>query len=127
VSPRILPLLAATCTLLVIVSLLRRRQLREKYAVLWLVVSIAVATIAVFPGLLTALAEASGVRTPSNLLFFVAALVLLVVCVQLSWEISRLEDETRALAEEVAILRLQAQLDVTARAPDEPGGAEPVD
>jgi hypothetical protein len=49
------------------------------------------------------------VQTPSNLLFFVAALVLLIVCVQLSWEVSRLEDETRALAEEVAILRLEAQ------------------
>ncbi len=43
------------------------------------------------------------------MLFFVAALMHLMVCVQLSWEVSRLEDETRALAEEVAILRLEAQ------------------
>jgi hypothetical protein len=32
-----------------------------------------------------------------------------VVCVHLSWESSRLEDETRALAEEVALLRLQVE------------------
>ncbi len=108
-SSRVLPLLAAGLTLFVIVDLLRRHQLREKYAVLWLLVSVSVAVIAVFPSVLATGARITGVQTPSNLLFFVAALVLLIVCVQLSWEISRLEDETRALAEEVAILRLEAQ------------------
>ena len=106
-SPRVLPILGAVLTLFAIIDLLRRRQLREKYAVLWLVVSVFVGVFAVFPGVLTALSELAGVKTPANLLFFVAALVLLVVCVQLSYEISRLEDETRALAEEVGILRLE--------------------
>ena len=34
-----------------------------------------------------------------------AALFLLTVCVRLSWEVGRLEDRTRLLAEEVALLR----------------------
>ncbi len=110
-SSRILPLFAAGVTLFVMIDLLRRHQLREKYAVLWLAVSLSVVVIAVFPGLLERAAQLTGVQTPSNLLFFIAALVLLIVCVQLSWEVSRLEDETRALAEEVAILRLEAQKD----------------
>lgn len=108
-SARILPLFAAGFTLFLMIDLLRRHQLREKYAILWLLVSLAVLVIAVFPGVLSFSARLTGVQTPSNLLFFVAALVLLIVCVQLSWEVSRLEDETRALAEEVAILRLEAQ------------------
>ena len=41
-------------------------------------------------------------RTSSTVL---ASLFLLVVCVQLSWEIGRLEDKSRSLAEEVALLR----------------------
>ena len=106
-NPRVLPVVAAAVTLFAILDLLRRRQLREKYAVLWLLVSLFVGVFAVFPALLTRLSRLAGVKTPSNLLFFVAALVLLVVCVQLSYEISRLEDETRALAEEVGILRLE--------------------
>lgn len=106
-NPSVLPIVGATATLVAIVDLLRRRQLREKYAVLWLAVSINVALVAVFPGILTRASELTGVKTPSNLLFFVAALVLLVVCVQLSYAISRLEDETRALAEELGILRLE--------------------
>lgn len=118
-SPRVLPILGAVVTLVVIVDLLRRRQLREKYAVLWLVVSVFVGVFAVFPGLLGRLAAFAGVKTPANLLFFVAALVLLVVCVQLSYEISRLEDETRALAEEVGILRLETG----SRRPSDEGGS----
>lgn len=106
-NPRVLPILGAAVTLFAILDLLRRRQLREKYAVLWLVVSLFVGVFAVFPSVLTRLSRLAGVKTPINLLFFVGALVLLVVCVQLSYEISRLEDETRALAEEVGILRLE--------------------
>lgn len=108
-NERVLPLLGAAVTLLAIVDMLRRRQLREKYAVLWLLVSIFVAGFALYPGSLASLSRWVGVKTPVNLLFFVAVLVLLVVSVQLSYEISRLEDETRALAEEVGILRLEMQ------------------
>lgn len=42
---------------------------------------------------------------PANLLFFLASMVLMVVNVQLSMEIGRLEERTRTLAEEVALLR----------------------
>lgn len=108
-NDRVLPLVSAAITIFAILELLRRRRLREKYAVLWLVVSASVAFFALFPGGLTWLSELAGVKTPINLLFFVAVLILLVVCVQFSCEISDLEDETRALAEELGILRLEVQ------------------
>ena len=50
-----------------------------------------------------------GVQVPSNLLFAMSILMLLGVCLHLSWEISVVEDETRTLAEEVAILRTQVE------------------
>lgn len=91
-------------TLLAMLELLRRRQLREKYAVLWLGVAVGVLVLGVFPGLLDDVAASLGVVDPPNLLLVVAVVVLLLVCVHLSWEVSRLEDETRVLAEEVALL-----------------------
>ena len=104
---RIVGLASGLLVLVLMVSLLRRRQLKEKYAVLWLSTSLPVALLAVFPGLLDTIARFLGVADPVNLLLFLAVLVLLGVCVHLSWESSRLEDETRTLAEEVALLRLQ--------------------
>jgi hypothetical protein len=104
-----LALVASFGTCLLILEMLRRGQLREKYAALWLLIGAAVVVVGLAPGLLSPVSRAVGVQTPSNLLFFLAALVLLGVCLHLSWEVSRLEDETRRLAEEHAVLRLQVE------------------
>lgn len=105
----VVALVGALVSLAVIIELLRRRQLREKYSVLWLLVGTGVAVLALFPGLLEWLSNIAGVAVPANLLFFAALVLLLSVSVHLSWEISRLEDETRKLAEDVAILRLELE------------------
>ena len=90
-------------------ELLRRRQLKEKYAVLWLFVGAGMLTLAVWPQLVDMAARAVGVKSGTNLLLFVGVLILTLVCVHLSWEVSRLEDKTRALAEEIGVLRLQVE------------------
>ena len=87
-----------------IYELLRRRQLREKYAVLWMAVGILVIPFAFFPHLLDAIATRLGVASGVSLVLFLAVVFLLLVCVHLSWEASRLEEETRSLAEEVALI-----------------------
>lgn len=109
-------LVGASVTVIAMVEMLRRRQLREKYAVLWLTLGGGLVVLAVFPGLLVGVGKRLGFAAPSNLLFLVAGLVLLLISVHLSWEVSRLEDETRILAEEIALLRLQ----VESRPPDSP-------
>lgn len=88
-----------------IVVLLLRRQLREKYAILWLVIGIALLVLSIFPALLLGLADFLGVAVPSNLIFALALVLLVGVTLHLSWELSRAEDEIRRVAEEVAILR----------------------
>lgn len=89
----------------VVFEMLRGKKLREKYAALWLIVGVGTLILAAFPSLLAVVAGAVGVQLPSNLLFIISILLLLGVCLHLSWEISVVEDETRTLAEEVAILR----------------------
>lgn len=103
-------LVFALVVLLAILELIRRRELREKYAVLWFLLGAAMVNLAAFPDLLLWAADRLGVVEPANLLFFVAVLVLFLVVVHLSWELSRLERKTRRLAEEVAILALEREL-----------------
>ena len=104
-----------------IFELLRRRQLNEKYAVLWLVVGLLLLVLTIFPGLLSTISHALGVSLPSNLLFFVAIVFLVCIALHLSWELSRLENETRKLAEDLAILRLEVQEQAKRIARDETG------
>lgn len=108
-SVYLLSVVGALLAIVFILEMLRRGRLREKYAVLWLFVGLAVLVIGVAPQVLVRAADLLGVAVPANLLFFVAGLVLLLISVQQSSEISRLEEETRTLAEEVALLGLAQQ------------------
>ena len=107
----ILGTVGSIVTLVVLFELLRRKHLREKYAITWVVVSLMTLFVAAFPAVLYWLSDLIGVAVPSNLLFFIASMVLLIISVHHSYELGRLEDRTRTLAEEVALLRLQVESD----------------
>lgn len=83
----------------------RNQKMKEKYAALWLIVSAVIIILAVFPVLLWGLADFTGVVMPVNLLFLLAIVMLIGVCLHLTLEVSKISDETRTLAEEIAILR----------------------
>jgi hypothetical protein len=106
----VLGLVGSLTTLVVLFEMMRRHRLREKYAVFWSVIAVATVVVALFPGILDTAASLLGVQVPANLLFFVASMLLLLISVQHSHELSRLEDHGRTLAEEVALLRLSVEV-----------------
>jgi hypothetical protein len=95
--------------LAVFLELLRRRQLREKYAVLWIIVALGVLPLAIFPDGLDWAANLVGVQSGASLVLFLGLVLLLLICTHLSWEVSQLEEETRTLAEEIALIRTQLE------------------
>jgi hypothetical protein len=101
----VLTVIVGLVLLLVIFELLRRRQLREKYAVLWIVIGVGVIPLAIFPRGLDTVATMIGVASGASLVLFLGLILLLLICTHLSWEVSQLEEETRILSEEVALIR----------------------
>ncbi|MGV8896771.1 MAG: DUF2304 domain-containing protein [Rhodoglobus sp.] len=106
----ILGIAAALAILLVVIEMLRRGHLRERHAIWWIVAGVLALVIGVFPAVLVWAASVLGVSLPTNLIFFVSITVLFLVCLQNSSELTRLEDKTRALAEEVTLLSLRLEL-----------------
>jgi len=98
----ILGIVAALLAIAAIVELMRRRTLRERHAVWWLVGGILALIIAVFPQTLTWAARLLGVVAPTNLVFFVAIALLFLVSLQYGAELTRIEDKMRHLAEQSA-------------------------
>ena len=84
-----------------IVRLVRRHKLRTKYSLLWIAVAVALATIAVFPGLLEAVSQAAGVYYPPATFLILSVGFLFLIVVQFS----RSEERIRTLAEDLALLR----------------------
>ena len=119
----VLTVAVAVLAFAVVFELLRRRRLREKYAVLWVAVSGVTVVLAVVPSLLQRAAAALGIATPSNLLFLGSLLILFAVSLQLSAEVGRLEEQSRRLAEEVGALRLHVD-DLRVRAEEGEDGRD---
>jgi hypothetical protein len=116
-------LLVAFGTVVFILELVRRRQLREKYALLWLLVGTSGMLLTIFRSALDRISLFLGIAYPPAALFLFATVFLMGVVAHLSWEVSRLEDRTRRLAEEVALLRPMRRDPDAAKAPAEsPGG-----
>jgi hypothetical protein len=94
----------------VVLELVRRRRLVERYALLWMLTAVAMLVLALLrDDILNPLAEAIGVASPVNLLFLVGFAVVLVLLLHFSVAISRLSEETKILAQEVARLEQELQ------------------
>lgn len=103
-------IVSAALVLGVIVELLRRRQLRERHALWWLVAGVLALIVGIFPSTLRWAAALLGFELPINLVFFVSIGILVLVALQHSAELTLLESKTRVLAEQSALqdLRLRA-------------------
>jgi hypothetical protein len=87
-----------------IFEMLRRRALREKYAVVWLFTGLFIIVSGFFPNLVVSLSYSLGFNVPSNFVFSLAGLVMLIVIMHMSLEIGTLEDKVQTLAEESALM-----------------------
>ena len=97
-------LVVAFASVVFILELVRRRQLREKYALLWLLVGTSGMLLTIFRAVLDKISIFLGIAYGPSAFFLFTTLFLMGVVAHLSWEVSRLEDRTRRLAEEVALL-----------------------
>ena len=88
----------------VILELVRRRRLVERYALLWMLTSVGLLVLAIWTDLLGWAADQVGIEVPSNFLFLAAFGVVFVLLLHFSVATSRLSDETKMLAQEVARL-----------------------
>lgn len=103
----ILGALTALITLGVVIEMLRRRRLRERHAIWWLLAGTLALIVGVFPNVLGWAAGLIGVTVPLNLVFFVSVAVLFLVCIQHSAELTDLEAKIRILAETAALQEMR--------------------
>ena len=96
-------------SLFFILRLVWRRKLQGKYALLWVGVGLFLGLFALFPDVLVPIADAVGIAYEPAVFFLAAIAFLFLMVVHFSFELSRNEERTRTLAEEVALLK--ARLD----------------
>lgn len=104
-----MPALLGLILLGIVFELVRRRRMRERHAVFWMLLGISLVLVGFLPVATERISSALGFELPSNLIFFISIVVLFALALQAGVEIARLERHVRALAEEVALLRLAVE------------------
>lgn len=102
-TPQLLAVGMAIVLLIAVILLLRSYVLPEKYAVLWIVASIAAIVLSAWPGLLDAVSRFFGIGQPINLLFVGAFFVVFLILMQISLELARTRDELRRVVQRLAL------------------------
>ena len=112
---QIVAIVATGGLFLVLLELVRRRRMLERYAVLWLFCAVALLGLSVWKGLLSDLAHAVGIYYPPSALFVIAFGFVLVLLLHFSVAVSKLADQNKVLAQRVALLE-ERQREEAARA-----------
>jgi hypothetical protein len=119
-AAQILSILIGVGAFVLVLLLVRKGYLKERFAAIWLFIGVGMILLALFRPILDKLSETLGIQSGTTTLFVIAILVILGVLLQLSIAVSRGEDKMRDLAEAIALL--------SASRSDEPGPAvEPGD
>jgi len=96
---------AATLGLLLgVLELVRRRRLLERYAIVWLGSALILLGLAAWKGLLSDVAHALGIYYAPSALFVIAFGFILVLLLHFSVAVSRLSEQSKVLAQRLALL-----------------------
>ena len=102
---QLLAILITGGLLVLVLELVRRRRLMERYALLWLLASSVLLLLAVWRGLLNRIAETIGIYYAPSALFVIAFGFILVLLLHFSLAVSRLSDQNKVLAQRLGILQ----------------------
>jgi hypothetical protein len=106
---RILAAVIALAFMLLILELIRRDRLQERFSVVWFVAGLGMLAGAAFPGLLSGVADLMGVRDTNVALFSIILLLLLGLALNFSVIMSRQAAQITRLAQERALEKAREQ------------------
>ena len=106
---RIIAAVLALAFMALVLDLIRRDRLQERFSVVWFVAGLGMLVGAAFPGLLTLVADAMGVRDTNVALFSIVLLLLLGLALNFSVIMSRQAAQITRLAQERALEKAHEQ------------------
>ena len=109
IKSKIVTILVAFLIMGIILHLVRRRKLKEQYALLWIAMAWVGIISAAWRSLLFACSHWVGIAEPANFFFLVTLLFLIGILVHFSVAISVATERTRILGQELALVRWEKQ------------------
>ena len=106
ISPiQIISILASVIIIVLILSLIRQRRLREEYSIMWLVGSLVLILFSIWRGLLDIIANLVGVVYAPAILLLIGIFFGVVMFLHFTVVLSKHADRNKSLTQELALLR----------------------
>lgn len=102
---RLLLIISAVLMLIFMLKKIRQAKLKIEYVIFWVVFSVILVIMGIFPGVLYAISDFIGFQSPINMVYLVIIFVLIVKMFFMTLQISQLEYKTEALTQQIAIDR----------------------
>ncbi len=107
---KILAVVVCGSVFVLVIELIRRGRLKERYSLLWLCASVSLLVLSLSRGVLEYISLALGIYYPPSLLFLVAFLFLLLITLHFSVVLSELSEKNKKLAQELALLEREIRV-----------------
>ena len=101
---QLIAIIGSGAMFLLVLELVRRRAFLERYALLWLLSALVLLALSIWRGALEQIANLVGIIYPPNALFAIAFGFVLILLLHFSLAVSKLSDQSKVLAQRVALL-----------------------
>jgi len=109
VTSRIVTIGLSLCLMLLIFELVRRKKLKEKYALLWLLSGSVIFLLAIFDKLLDWITRLLGITLPINTVFFFGIFFVILINLHFSLVISNLSNQNKIIAQKLSLLETKTK------------------
>lgn len=106
---RIFVALLSLAILIFVINLVRRKNLTENYAILWVITCIVLSAVPLFINYLDRVAYAIGIEYPPAFLYLIAIIFIFVLILHFSIIVSKLSGQNKNLVQELGILEKKIQ------------------
>jgi hypothetical protein len=102
---QIISLISSILFLVFIFELIRRKKIKEAYAILWLIFGFIFIFFSIWKNGLDYISELVGIYYPPAFLFLLLIVAIILILVQFSIVISNQSDNIRQLTQEIALMK----------------------
>lgn len=100
---RIEMLILAFAVMLIVFHAIIRRRLSVRFSLIWLAISVSMVLVAAFPKIADLLCSVTHIKTPSNLIYLLGILALLLLVFQQTEIISQQAEQIKKLVQYVSL------------------------
>jgi len=95
--------------LAVVMELVRRKKLQERYSLLWILMSLILLVLSISPVYMEILAKWLDIKNPPSLLFLFGLVYLLIYNLHITTVVSRQTERITRLTQEIAMVKQEAK------------------